>query len=63
MAVEEGGGALKVESFHTIMILDNKMQQVGATLVFGNPEKRPAKTPEMGLWRGFCYEVSSNVIK
>ena len=46
-----------------VMILDNKMQQIGATLVFGSPEKHPAKTPEMGLWRGFCYEVYSNVIK
>ena len=53
------GGALEVKSFHTIMILDNKMQQVGATLVFGSPEKHPAKTPEMGLWRGFCYETST----
>lgn len=46
-----------------VILLNNKMQQVGATLVFGSPEKHPAKTPEMGLWRGFHYEVSSNVIK
>lgn len=52
-----------------VMILDNKMQQVGATLVFGSPEKRPAKTPRQNagnrvvagiLLRGFLKRNQVN---